>query len=213
MIGGDETFAVKLEKFWDNSRYTFVHGFDGFDSRLNYAGVADHVGIGEVEDDQIVFRHAREHFVGDLKRAHLWFQVVGSNFWRGNQFAIFARKRFLDSAIKKVSHVRVFLCLRDAQLRFAGSADHLSQDLAKLLLRKNERRTKADVVLREADKMDLRPDLAVEAIEIFQQKRLRQLSRPISTKVEKQNGVAIAHALLVRLEENQRRHELVGLAK
>src|SRR5205807_9236703 len=85
--------------------------------------------------------------------------------------------------------------------------------LAKLLLWKNERRGKADVVLREADKMDLRPHLAVEAVEIFHQKRLRQLSRPISAKVGKENGVAIAHALLVRLQENQRRHELVGLAK
>ena len=67
----------------------------------------------------------------------------------------------------------VFLRLRDAQLRIAGSADDLSQDLVKLLLRKNERRRKADVVLRQADKMNLRPHLAVEAVEILQQKGLR----------------------------------------
>ena len=116
MVRGDERFAVKFEKFGDNSGCAFIHRLHSFDSRLYDARVADHIGIREVQDDQIVVRHARKHFIGDLKCAHLGLQVVRSDLWRGNQFAVFAGERFLDSAVKKVSHVRVFLRLSDAQL-------------------------------------------------------------------------------------------------
>src|SRR6266496_3623684 len=187
MIGGDKGFAVNLEKFGNNSCGTFIHSLYSFDSSLDDTGVTDHVGIGEIQDDEIVIGHSCQHFVGDLKRAHFRFQIVGSNFWRGNQFAVFTRKRFLNSSIKKVSYMRVFLRLGDAQLLFPRRAHDLREDFVKLLLRKNERRSKADVVLREADKMDLRPYLTIEAVEILQQKRLRQLPGPIGAKVEKQN--------------------------
>src|SRR4030095_9951335 len=57
--------------------------------------------------------------------------------------------------------------------------------------------------------MDLRPYLAVKAIEILQQKCLGQLPGPVSAKIEKQNHVAITHALLICVRKNQWRHELV----
>ena len=88
--------------------------------------MADHVGIGEVENDEIVVPHARQQFIGHFEGAHLRFQVVGGDLWRGNQFAVFAGKRFLDSAVKKVSYMRVFLRLSHAQLRFAGRAHHFA---------------------------------------------------------------------------------------
>jgi hypothetical protein len=69
--------------------------------------------------------------------------------------------------------MRVFLRFSDAQLFFPSGAHDLSQDFAKLLLRKNERRRKAHVVLCEAHKMHLRPHLTIKAVEIFQQKGLR----------------------------------------
>ena len=71
--------------------------------------------------------------------------------------------------------------------RFTGRADDFTQDVGELCRRKNKRRRISHIVLRERDEMDLRPDLAVEAIEILQQKGLRQLPRAIGAKVEKQN--------------------------
>ena len=46
--------------------------------------------------------------------------------------------------------------------------------------------------------MNLRPDFAIEAVEVLEQERLRELSRAVGAKIEKQNGVAVAHTLLVR---------------
>src|SRR6266446_2179990 len=70
MVRGDERFAVKFEKFGDNSGCAFIHRLHSFDSRLYDARVADHIGIREVQDDQIVVRHARKHFIGDFKCAY-----------------------------------------------------------------------------------------------------------------------------------------------
>ena len=58
--------------------------------------------------------------------------------------------------------------------------------------------------------MDLRPHFAIKTIEVLKQKRLRQLPRPICTKIKKQNGVAITDALFICVRKNQRRHELIG---
>jgi hypothetical protein len=39
------------------------------------------------------------------------------------------------------------------------------------------------------------------------------LSRAIGAEIEKQNGVAITYALLIRVRKDKRRHELIGFAK
>ena len=59
-----------------------VHGFDGFDGWLELAGMADHVGIGEVDDDDIegaVF-DGFDDGVGDAGSRHFRLQVVCRNF-------------------------------------------------------------------------------------------------------------------------------------
>ena len=81
MVGSHDGFAVKLEKFGNNSRQALIHRLYSFDSCFDHAGMADHVGIGEIEDDQVVIRHSCEHFVGNFERAHLRFQIVGSDLW------------------------------------------------------------------------------------------------------------------------------------
>ena len=78
---------------------------------------------------------------------------------------------------------------------------------------KNEGGRIGHIVLRESDEMNFGPHFAIEAIEILEQKGLRQLSRAIGAEVEKQNRIAIPHALLIRIRKNKRRHKFVGLAK
>src|SRR5262249_36863741 len=97
----------------------------------------------------------------------LRLQIVRGDFRRWYKFAIFARKRFLDSAVKKVSHMRVLLGLGDAQLPFAGGADDLTQNVFEFFWRENEGRRITNIVLRERDEMDLRPDLTIEPVEIL----------------------------------------------
>ena len=129
MIGRDETFAVKLEKLRDDAGDTFVHRFDRFDSGCQYSGVPDHVRIGKVKNNQIVICHSREHFIGYFACAHFRLKIVGSDLRRRNDFSIFTRERLLDSAVKKIGHMRIFFRLGDAQLRFAGRAHDLAQNV------------------------------------------------------------------------------------
>ena len=76
----------------------------------------DHVGIREVEDDQIIMGQACQHLVGDEPRAHLRLQIVGRDFWRRHNLPVFSGKGALDSAVKKISHVRILFRFGNAQL-------------------------------------------------------------------------------------------------
>ena len=79
MIGGNDRFATELEQFRDDAPATFVHRLHRFDPGFDHAGMTDHVGIGEIQNNQIVVRHPGKHFVGHFERAHFGFQIVSSN--------------------------------------------------------------------------------------------------------------------------------------
>ena len=48
--------------------------------------------------------------------------------------------------------------------------------------------------------MHLRPHLAIESIEVFEQKSLRQLSSAIGPEVKEKDRVAVADPLFVRVQ-------------
>src|SRR5205809_5429109 len=60
--------------------------------------------------------------------------------------------------------------------------------------------------------MDTRPIPAIEAIKFLEEKGLRKLTSAISTEIEKQDDIVIAHALFTGMRENQRGHEFVCFA-
>ena len=71
-------------------------------------------GLAKFKNDEIVLRHARANFVGDFRRAHLRLQIVGRDFGRRYEFAVFARECALDSSVKEIGDVRVFFRFGDA---------------------------------------------------------------------------------------------------
>ena len=73
MVRCDEAFAVELEKLPHDATNTFIHGFDRLDSGPDDSSMPNHVGIGKVENDQIVIGHARQKFICDFERAHFRF--------------------------------------------------------------------------------------------------------------------------------------------
>ena len=109
--------------------------------------------------------------------------------------------------------MRIFFRLSDPQLRFAGCANNFSQNMRELCWRKNKRRRISNVILRQANEVHLWPRFAVKAVKLLQQECLRELPCAVGAKIEKQNCIAIANALLVRIAKNQRRHKLVRLAR
>ena len=50
-----------------DSGKTFVDRLHRLDSGGDHAGVPDHVGIGEIQDDEVVISEAGQHFIGHFR--------------------------------------------------------------------------------------------------------------------------------------------------
>ena len=99
-----------------------VDGFDGADGGFHLAGVADHVGVGEVDDDDVEGGVADgfDDGVGDAGGGHLGGEVVGGDLLRGDEGAVFAGEGFLDAAVEEVGDVGVLLGLGYAEVAEVG---------------------------------------------------------------------------------------------
>ena len=73
VVGGQQHRAAHRERLLDDLARTLVHRFHRLDRRVKYAGVADHVAVGKVEDDHVIFAAVQpgEQLVGDQVGAHL----------------------------------------------------------------------------------------------------------------------------------------------
>src|SRR5262249_32094358 len=83
VIGADDPGAVlPAQRLIDRGQAPINH-FDGARRRLELAGVADHIRVGEIHDDDIeIARVDRLHdHVSDAGRAHLRPQVVSRDLW------------------------------------------------------------------------------------------------------------------------------------
>ena len=98
-----------------------VDGFDGADGGLHLAGVADHVGVGEVDDDDVEggVGEGLDDGVGDAGGGHLGGEIVGGDLLRGDELAVFAGEGFFDAAVEEVGDVGVLSRSR----RRGGCAD------------------------------------------------------------------------------------------
>ena len=99
-----------------------VHRLDRLDRRLDHAGVAHHVRVGEVDDPEAVVAlpPVRGERVGRRPGAHLGLVVVGGDVaWRVDEVALLARVLVLLAAVEEVGDVRVLLRFGHVQLRGA----------------------------------------------------------------------------------------------
>ena len=98
--------------------------------RLPDAGVADHVRVGVVGDDEVVRARVDgvDERVGHAGGADIsGCEVVGRDLRARDQLAILARPGRLDAAVEEVRDVRVLLGLGDVELAPAGLAHRLGQ--------------------------------------------------------------------------------------
>ena len=83
VVGGDDQLAAFGQHGVDDLADTGVDGLDRGDGGVELAGVADHVAVGEVHEDEvraIIGGHGVEHDVADLERRHLRLEVIGRDF-------------------------------------------------------------------------------------------------------------------------------------
>ena len=110
-----------------------VDGLDRVDRRVEHAGVPDHVGVGEVHEDEVELAAARSRLAtasATPPRRHLRLLVVGRDVLRRREhLPLFAGERLLAPAVEEVRHVRVLLGLGAAKLRQPGARDDLGEDV------------------------------------------------------------------------------------
>jgi len=96
----------------------FIGSGAGGDGGLVDAGVADHVGGGEVVHEEFVLAgfDAVAEFVGDALGGHFGVEVVGGDFGGGDEVAVFVWKLFLDAAVEEEGDVGVFFGFGDVAL-------------------------------------------------------------------------------------------------
>ncbi len=84
--------------------------------------MADHVGVGEVDDDDVEggVVDGFDYGVGDACGGHLGGEVVGGDLLRWDKGAVFAGERFFDSAVEEVGDVGVLLGLGYAEVAEIG---------------------------------------------------------------------------------------------
>ena len=87
--------------------------------------------------------------------------------------------------------------LGDAKLGKTRAADDFAEDIGQRLRRKNHRAAVGLVVFGQRDKVHCGSNFAIKALKILVQKGNRQLARPIGAKIEPDDDVAVADALLI----------------
>ena len=81
MIGGNQQRAPFCSHCRLDTSEAGIHRFDGFDSGLDFSGVADHIGISEIHDDHVkrAVLHRFHDCVGYAGCRHLRLEIVGSD--------------------------------------------------------------------------------------------------------------------------------------
>ena len=168
VCGDEEGAAVLADGVVDASELT-VDGFDGADGGLDLAGVADHVGVGEVDDDDVEggVVDGFDDGVGDAGGGHLWREVVGGYLLGGDEDAVFAGEGFLDAAVEEVGDVGILLGLCDAEVAEVGLGHDVGEDVVHALCWDDDGELEVLVVLGHADVVevagnDVEGDLGVE---------------------------------------------------
>ena len=179
----------------DHAADGLVHRFDRGDRGFHHAGVADHVTVGEVADDDgiLVGGNGLDELVGDLGGAHLRDQVVGRELLRGrHQAAVFALELLFHAAVEEEGDVGVLLGLGHAELLEAVLADDVAKGVHQFLGRVSDGQRQGLVVLRGADVAE-RIDglLALEAVKVGQVQRPGHLTGAVGTEVHEDDAVAL----------------------
>ena len=78
----------------------------------------NHVAVGEIQTDKVVLtaQKGRRKLLSDFRSAHLRLQVVGGDFGRGDENAVFVGKGLFAAPVEEECDVGVFFRFSDAQL-------------------------------------------------------------------------------------------------
>ena len=131
MIGGDQERSPCRFDGCREPSYTIIHGSDGDFRRFENAGVSNHVGVGIIDQDEIISTivDGTDEAVRQFMGRHLRLEVVGRYLGGRDQNAVFSLKRRFLATVEEECHMGVFLCLGNPQLLFACICDKPGEDI------------------------------------------------------------------------------------
>ena len=195
VVGRDEGLAADLVDGGEEDAEAAVDRFAGLADRGEVAGVADHVRVGVVDDDEAVLAGEDRGLghLGHVRGRHLGLLVIGRDFLRAlGHAAFFAGEGFLAVVVEEEGHVRELLGLRRAVLRDALLGDPLAEDVHHLGgLVEDDVRAEALLVVREGGVEDLEQLRAGEALELRIDEGAGDLAGAVAAEVEEQHRVAV----------------------
>ena len=212
VVGGDQALTAHLEDRVNDLAYAVVGRFDRLDGCLEHAGMADHVAVCKVQDDNVVLagQDALDALLGDSRLAHLRLKVIGRDLGRRNQSTVLARILLLDAAVEEERNMCVLLGLSNAQLGHAQIGDILAEGVLEALRLEGDLYARnGRIILRHADIMDLGL-YALETGEFRIDEGTGDLACAVGSEVCEDDRVIVADGRA--LGHDDRNDELVGNA-
>ena len=195
VVGGDHGDAAHFQGGLHHPAHARVHRLHGLDGGLENAGVAHHVAVGEVQDDDVIRAgvDALDALVADLPGAHLGLEVVGGHLGGGHQHPVLAGVLLFHAAVEEEGDVGVLLRFGDAQLGHAHGAEVLAQAVFHRDPGPGHQHIgHGGVVLGVAD-VGGGEILPLEAVEIRVHNGPGDLPGPVGTEVEENDAVIVGN--------------------
>ncbi len=215
VVGGDDGHAALGVDGRHQPPGALVHRLDRLDGRLQNAGVADHVGIGEVDQHEVVvaFVDPPDDLVHQQPSAHLRLKIVGRHLGRRLQVALLALKRGFLAAVEEVGHVGVLLRLGGVQLPAALLAQHFGQRVGDLDFGEEHLHRVGGLIGSHRDQLQIGHIEPLEANEIGIGEGSDDLAHAVGAEVVEDDRVArLDEHVAVAHVDGYRQNELVGHA-
>ena len=209
MVGDDQELALDGLQGFDNLADAGIDRFNGLDSGFKDARMADHIGIGEIEHDHVIFigLNLFDDFFRHDRRVHFRLQIVSRNFRRRHEDTVFTGIGFFFTAIKEIRDVSVFFRFGNAQLGLAGLGQDFAQCVGDPFFIIDDVYRKVVFVTGHGRKVRVQFLRTREAVEIGDDESGRQLTGPVGAEVEEDDAVPILDGMFM---DDCRDDEFVG---
>ncbi len=121
VVGDDDSLVTGGLGSLDDLAYAVVYGYYGLGDGVVHTGVAYHVAVGEVNDDEVVLvlLDGVNQLVLHLVGGHLWLEVVGGYLWRSHEDAVLTFVWSLATTVEEECNVCILLRLSGVELLLA----------------------------------------------------------------------------------------------
>ena len=212
VVGGDKGHAAQVRRGLHDLGHAGVHGLHGGHGRVEDTGVAHHVAVGKVQDDDIVLAalDAANGLFRDGRGAHFRFQVIGCDLGGGDKAPVLPGEDGLLAAVEEEGHVGVFFRLGNAQLGHTQLTEVLAKDILQLLVGEGHGDIgHGGVILRGADVVDgQEAALALDLSKVGVHQGAGHLSGAVGAEVTEDDAVALFNA--PALGADHRLEEFIG---